>query len=134
MNQQDVVGDRWITVPNIVAVAANSVSNPYRIKWNLNGRVVRVGGCVLGIVQPDTLTNGLTSIGVKCEIDGDRQLFSDGESASYMPLATLFSENRRTESFNYPVRAGSVWVVTFRNFNATVPYTPSFAFSVKTEG
>lgn len=131
MDQQQAVGDRWIAVPNVVSVAANSVSNAYRIKWNLNGQIVRVGGCVLGIVQPDTLTNGLTSIGIKCVIDGEQELFSDGESGTYMPLATLFSENRRTESFNYRVKAGSIWVVTFRNFNATVAYTPHFAFSVK---
>lgn len=131
MTQQLVVGDRWITVPGVIAVPVNSDSPAYRIKWNLDGQIVAVGGCVLGIIPPDTLSAGLSSIAIRCVINGERELFSDGENGAFMPFATLFSELQRTQSFNYRVKAQDVWNVYFRNYNTANAYRPHFAFSVK---
>lgn len=105
---------------------ALSPSTPIPLRFRKAGIVIAMFGQVQSAVQADAAATE-----VRIQIAGTRDLFTDGDSGTFIPFFALFGAAANWFPLDIPVIPGQDWTVTFREATggpATV--IPSILFSV----
>lgn len=120
--------NRIYRVPALPAAltVATSPSVPLTCRFRKPGIVLAMFGQVVGASNSDA-----SYLEVRIQLGGTRDLFTDGDSGTYVPFYALFGDARNWFPLNVPALEGQDWTVTYREITggpATV--TPSLMFSV----
>jgi hypothetical protein len=110
----DVQADRLIVASNNGAVAPGTNRNGIKVEWP--GGVGLCTGIFAGVV--DGQDASLSAVAVRITIDGDKDLFSDGQNPAYVPLVALHARDNRWFRLEREVNGSERWMVSFTHQGA----------------
>lgn len=122
---------RLVKPQGLAPVAAGATTQPLRIEWAESGKVSALWGTAIeptGALARDTAE---AMMQVKLEIDGQHSVVSNGQSGDFASVGALTPKSAPYFPIDLDVKAGTTWLVTFRNVGTSFSLIPELVFAFR---